>query len=103
MDKLIEAVLNSHVTGWGAALLLMGFLVWGLVSGKLYTSRQVDIVTEAANTRAADYKSLYEGEAKAHTATLVLLDEVVRPIGETTAKIMSSLNRLSEDETEVPR
>ena len=95
MGDAIGAVISNQITGWAAFLLLTGLVLFGLIYGKLYTSRQLDLAVEAANLRAAEWKERYEREVRSNELLTDTL-RAVRPTTEAATKVLAALPQPEE-------
>lgn len=95
----IQTILTSPAAGWITAILLTGFVIYGLISGRLFTMNQLTQLVDQANRRADDWHSRADREAEAFDklqGTVVELKEV----GVAANKLINSINEV--EKTEIP-
>lgn len=96
IDGIIE-IIKSSVSGWIVAIGLAGFLIYGFVSGRLYTLTQLTQLVDQANRRADDWHAVADRSDAAYGK---LQDTVVelKPIGEAVNKLINALNEVEKTE-----
>jgi len=95
----IGALLGSPAAGWIAVVLLTGFVIYGLISGRVFTLNQVTQLVDQANRRADDWHSVADKQSDAFDklqGTVVELKEV----GVAANKLINAINEV--EKTEIP-
>lgn len=95
----IQAILGSPIAGWIAALLVTGFLIYGLISGRVFTLAQLTQLVDQANRRADDWHSRADREAEAFDKLQGTVVEM-KAVGEAANKLISAMNEV--EQTEIP-
>lgn len=95
--KSIGDLLASPIAGWIIAVAVSGLVIYGLISGRLFTLAQVTQLVDLANRRADDWHAVAD---RSDAAFGKLQDTVVelKPVGEAVNKLINALNEVEKTE-----